>query len=420
MNIGNINNLSFFGLTNNVVRVAKTDINLFDMMSEPTNDISHLINKIEPDRTPPVFKAAGPPPTPDGSYTPSPQLTDLLQTSREDNMNRFVSERDAFYAESKPVQNVPNPTPVGFNIVDDNLVMILTGNSYTGENVLNNMFNVGHDFEIIEPPNSVLGFEARINNLKNLYEYLGDTAIEHKNMFDFAVQDIIDGFLHRGGMYVNADKEGVADSIRAMFDGSDGKYSLDDLKTMAVLSFERLSFPGGEGRSEFQVGADFGYHALQIEMARNAGKLSDAAYETVKDAFDKSVEDYITQLNKYQESAKADAFSPKHVNYSPVRPELVYKSIDIMLGALEKDDFNQGFREALKTLEDMHTTQRDISLMGNGKAEARFSMTFAGNSERERTRTVDALQISSRYFTEYINRPEWQLNGNPFSISVAV
>ena len=104
------------------------------------------------------------------------------------------------------------------------------------------------------------------------------------------------------------------------------------------------------------------------------------------------------------------------MTYSPIRPELVYKSIDIMLGALGKDDFNQGIRVAFKTLEDMHDAQRE-SQLENGKADARFLNQFAGNFEN-RTKVGDSIQISSQYFTEYINRPEWTINGNPFSVSI--
>ena len=403
----NISNLSFHDLTNNVVRVAKTDINIYE---NPGKDISHLINAA-PERSVPVFNDAGSQPAPDGSFKP---MTELNSNWRDDSVNRLTREREEFYAESKPLQNEPSKTPVGFNIIDDNYVMILTSTSNSG----NNLFRAGHDLTIMEPPNSVLGFKTRIDNLRNLYEYLGDTAAEHKETFDFAIQDIANSFLHRGGMYVNADKEGVTDSIRAIFNGEEGKYTADDLKTMAVLSFERVGIGAGDGGSEFQTGATFGLNALQIEMAREAGKLSDAAYETVKAAFDESVDDYIKQMDRYQELAKTDPFGPKGVTYSPIRPELVYKSIDIMLGAMKNDDFNQGLREAFKTLEDMHTAQRDNQLMEKGEADARFSTMFAG-TVRERTFVGDYMQISSRSFTDYLNRPEWSINGNPFSISVS-
>jgi len=407
----NISSLSFFDATNNVVRLAKTDINLFDMMSDPANDMSHLVKAHEPDRTPPQINkiAVGPPPNPDGPFTPMPKLSELLKESRESNIDKLTREREQFYAESTPVQN-NNKAPVGFNILDDNIVMV----SFPGGV---HQFSASWDLDLVNPPNSALGFEAKVDNLKNLYEHLGESAVENRDVFDKALSGIIDDFIAKGGMYVSADKEGVADSIHAIFNGEEGKYTLDDLKTMAVLSFERVGLGVGDSGSEYQIGASFGLGAIQIEMARDAGKLSDAAYETVKDAFNKQIEDFIKQMEQYQEKAKTDSFGPKNVTYSPIRPELVYKSIDIMLDALKSDDFNQGIREAFKTLEDLHNAQRDNQLEDGKKADARFTVQFLGSYD-DRARIGDNLNVSSQYFSEYLNRPEWTINGNPFSVSV--
>ena len=186
---------------------------------------------------------------------------------------------------------------------------------------------------------------------------------------------------------------------------------------MAVLSYERTGLGIGDSGSEFQIGASFGLGAIQIEMAKDTGKLSDAAYETVKTAFDKQVEDFIKQMDAYQEKAKNDAFGPKNVTHSPIRPELVYKSIDIMLGALKSDDFNQGIREAIKSLEDMHNSQRDTQLEESKKTDARFALQFLGNLD-DRARVSNNLNVSSRFFAEFLDRPEWTINGNPFSISI--
>jgi len=380
-------------------------------MSDPANDMSHLIKAHEPDRTPPqITKIDGPPPNPDGPFTPVPKLSELLKESRESNIDKLTREREQFYAESTSVQN-NNKAPVGFNIVDDNIVMV----SFPGGA---HQFSAPWDLDLVNPPNSPLGFEAKVNNLKNLYKYLGETGVESRDVFEKAIGGIIDDFITKGGMYVSADKEGVADSIRAIFDGEEGKYTIDDLKTMAVLSYERTGLGVGDSGSEFQIGASFGLGAIQIEMARDAGKLSDAAYETVKNAFNEQVEDFIKQMEQYQEKAKTDPFGPKNVTYSPIRPELVYKSIDIMLGALEKDDFNQGIREAFKTLEDMHNAQRDAQLEDGKKADARFTLQFSGSLD-DKARVSDNLNVSSRFFAEFLNRPEWTINGNPFSVSLS-
>ena len=262
---------------------------------------------------------------------------------------------------------------------------------------------------------SPLNFEQKVNNLKNLYEHLGDAAINYSTDFEKALNGIIDEFVSKGGFYVSTDKEGVADSIRAMFSGMEGKYTVDDLKTMAVLSFERVG--AMESDSEIQTGMRLGFDALSIEIARNAGKLSDAAYATVKDAFAAYVDDVIKQMNSYIEHAKNDPYMPKGVAYSPVRPEMVYKAIDIMLRALENADYNQGLREAIKTLESMHNSQRD-SQQVNGNVDQRFNMLFT--NPMTRISDGDLLQISSKSFADYLNRPEWSINGNPFSVSVTI
>jgi hypothetical protein len=390
--------------------MAKTDINIFENRGE---DISHLVTSLESVRTVPTFSPAELPPTPDGVFKPMPSLSEMLDVDlRQNNIERLTREREEFYADSKPLQIDNVTSSVGFNIVDDTLVAVVTKNGLK-------MFNAGYDLELMQAPNSPLAFEIQLNNLSTLYDYLGDTAAQQKDVFDSAVQVIIDDFISKGGAFINADKEGVADSIHAFFNGEEGKYTLDDLKTMVVLSFENVGLYGGDSSSEHQVGASFGYQALNIEMAFRAGKLSDAAYATVKDMFATQVDDYIKLMDRYQTIAKTDPFGPKGVTYSPIRPDLVYKSIDIMLGALDNDDFNQGLREALRTLENMHTAQRDSQLEEKGEADQRLSLLFAGSLDA-RIRTGDNIQVSSRFFTEYLNRPEWTISGNPFSVSITV
>ena len=175
-----IGKLSFFDATNSVVRLAKTDINIFDMKSDPAQDISHLVKAREPERSMPVFNQAGPPPNHDGTFTPLPKMSELFKENREDNVSRLTREREQFYAESKPALNNSVGAPVGFNIVDDNLVYVsFPGGGYT--------FSAGWDLELNEPPNSPLAFETKINNLKNLFDYLSDTAIENRDVFEKAV-----------------------------------------------------------------------------------------------------------------------------------------------------------------------------------------------------------------------------------------
>lgn len=268
----------------------------------------------------------------------------------------------------------------------------------------------------IEP--SPLNFEQQVNNLKTLYEHLGDIASAYTIDFDKALNGIINQFLSRGGMYVTADKEGVAESIYAIFNGTDGKYTVDDLKTMAVLSFERETLVGSYSSGEFQMGASLGYEAIHIEMAYKAGKLSDEAYTTVQNAFNSHVDDMIKKMDEYILHIKTDPFGIKNVTHSPVRPDLVYKSIDVMLGTLENDEFNQGLREALKTLNNMHNAMRESQLLDKGINDARYNAQFMGVIDR--IKIGDRLQISSNSFTDYLNHPEWAIKGNPYPLSIKV
>ena len=65
----------------------------------------------------------------------------------------------------------------------------------------------------------------------------------------------------------------------------------------------------------------------------------------------------------------------------------------------------------------MHTAQR-ANQQENGKVDLRFSQSFF--NPMTRISDGDMLQLHSKAITDYLNRPEWSINGNPFSISVAV
>jgi len=91
--------------------------------------------------------------------------------------------------------------------------------------------------------------------------------------------------------------------------------------------------------------------------------------------------------------------------------------MDVMLAALESDNFNQGLRFALRTLEDMHNATRQ-SQIENGKLDARYNMpllwhTFELSFE-------NATQFGSKYFAEYLGKPEWTVSGNVFSVDTKV
>ena len=353
----------------------------------------------------------------------SENISQMNLAGRENTLRSLNAQREAFYSTDETL----NYTPGNLSVEDE--IRLATQSGFAG--IIDGKLTPSISQVILKTDGSAeskqanalalvkmnspspFDFEQKVNNLKSLYEHLGDTAINYSSDFENALNGLIDDFVSKGGFYVNADKEGVADSIRSMFNGTEGKYTVDDLKTMAVLSFERIGAP--ESDNELQVGMKLGLDALSIEMARNAGKLSDAAYATVKDAFNTYVDDVIKQMNSYIEQAKNDPFMSKEVAYSPVRPELVYKAIDVMLGALENADYNQGLREAIKTLESMHNSQRD-SQQENGKVDHRFSGQFT--NPMTRVSDGDYLQITSKSLTDYLNRPEWSVNGNPFPVSV--
>jgi len=389
-----------------IIGFTQTSFNIFDPNQK---DLTSKINA-NPQRAAPDASQA--------LTNTADQMAFLSSGARESNIKSMTSEREAFYSMSNSLQNF-NPGQHGSLSVEDEIrLAIETGFAAIIDGKLTPSFSLtwtnDPSMTLDVTTNSPLDFMQKINNLKSLFEHLGDNAINYTTQFENALNGIIDDFLDRGGMFVNADREGVADSIRAMFSGTEGKYTEDDLTTIAVLAFESVG--GGVTDSEVQLGMRLGFDALAIEMARREGRLSDAAYETVKSTFAAHVDDLIRQMNTYLDTAKADSTMPRNVTYSPVRPDQIEKTINIMLGALDHADFNQGLREAAKQLENMHNTQRE-SQLENGMADQRFNVPFM--SQNERITFGDVVQINSQFFTEFLNRPEWTISGNPFSISVS-
>lgn len=401
-----------------IINISKTNMNInISGSKNRESDLTHRINDLSKTERTLVRTNTVSPPTPNGSFTPMKLPDWLINSGREQAKSAMIADRDAFYT---PDKFLAEYKPGSFSVEDE----IKLASQFGTHFVLDGKIVRSSSGEILTHSNGVihvnqpspLNFEQQINNLITLREHLGENADNYTAEFEKAVDSVIDHFLSRSGMYVNADSQGVADSIRAMFNGTDGKYTADDLKTMAVLSFERHSADARD--SEIVVGMHLGLDALSIEMARKSGKLSDAAYATVKDSFAAHTEETIRNMNSYLEWAKKDAFMPKDVTYTPVRPDLVYKSIEVMLGALEDADFNRGLREAIKTLENTHNAQRDNQFLSKGIVDQRFSFSFMSSNDRERH--GDNMDIKSGFFVEYLNRPEWAIKGNPFSFSVTV
>ena len=343
---------------------------------------------------------------------------EMERAGRENSIKWMNREREGFYMADSTLEYTPGEHSVEIEIA------LATQRGYTAivDGQLAPSFSEvlfkDNDALSAISPNSPLDFVAKVSNLKNLYEHLGDKAASYNAEFGAALQGVIDEFIEKGGIYVQADKIGIADSIRAMFSGEEGKYTADDLRTMAVLDIETMAGHYMAGDSEHALGARLGFDALKIEMARNAGKLSDSAYSTVKGAFNARVEELVKEMDKALNSQKSDPFMPKDVGYSPARPESVSKAIDFMLSALDSNDFNQGFRAALRGLEHMHNAQRE-SQLENGSLDQRYNIQFFGGKQ-DRTLMNDSIQISSRFFAEYLSQPQWAISGNVFSVDVAV
>ncbi|MCL2222517.1 MAG: hypothetical protein FWC20_09535 [Oscillospiraceae bacterium] len=392
----------------NIIGFTRTNWNIFDLKEKGT-DLSSKINSAPQRVTPDASRA----------MTNKADISDFMSRGARESNNRIITaQREEFYTRATSLQGF-TPGEFGNLSVEDEIRRATeTGFAAVIDGKLTPSFSVGWttdpNSELTATTNSPLDFAQKVDNLRSLFDHLGDNAVNYKTQFENALYGIIDDLFARGGMFINADREGVAESIFAMFNGTEGKYSADDLKTMAVLAFEAVG--GGVTDSEVQLGMRLGMDAMKIQMARDSGRLSDAAYETVRNAFTANADDLIRQMNDFLDAARVDNTMPRNVAYSPARPELVNRAIDVMLGVLENADFNQGLREALSTLENMHNAQRENGLE-NGMADQRFNMQFM--TERDRVSVGGNMQMGSQFFAEFLGRNDWAVNGNPFSVSVS-
>gem|GEM_PF-5324193 len=396
---------------------VQTNLNLFDEIAKQQASGIEPLKVVDYSKEPPPPIEGG---TPIKGATYAEQQAEFARIVRENNIKEQTERRENFY------NSVPRSydfnTNIGMDFTELDMYVGDNGQIYAVRDKSNDSPNASGiymmgDYVLAFGPSSggsPLELEDSINTLKNIYNKLGEDAAKVSDRLDEALQFIIDDFTNKGGVYVQADKDGIADSIRAILNGQEGKYSIDDMKTMAVLSFERLATGYKGSYSEHSIGALLGYDALSIEMARSSGKLSDAAYKTVQDAFNANANDYIKKMNEYLDWAKNDRYMPKNVAYSPARPESIQKAIDVMLAALDSKDFNQGLRFALRTLEDMHNAQRD-----NNVVDHRYHMPFLGGNMDKPTLSI-TMQFGSKYFAEYLGKPEWAVSGNVFSVDKTV
>ena len=265
-------------------------------------------------------------------------------------------------------------------------------------------------------------FEQQVNNLKTLYEHLGDDAANYTDLFDAALQGVIAEFIHKGGRFIGPDKDGVvADSMRAMFRGEEGTYTADDLKTMAALSFELdTRYHTGDDRSVFSAGVFPGYQALMIANARNAGKLSDAAFQTVTTHFIKNQE-YIYMLAEYNlNQLRNNPKSSKQFDYIMPSLDDLKKALNAMLNYKPDDDPNQSLRFAFSVLAQLHNTslQMRYAYLADSM-ENLHKIPFIRNDD-DRKAFESSITSGNRHFTEFLNKPNLTAisYSSPFDISV--
>lgn len=335
---------------------------------------------------------------------------------------RQMKQHEAFYS---PHQSLVGYTPGGYSIDTEIMLAIETGYAVIDSNgqVIPGFSGViwtsGEDYNAqLVNERSPLKFEQQLENLQSLYNSLGEDASKYDDKFNAALDKIIAGLFdnryQHSGIYINADKEGVTNSVKAAFYGEDGKYSVDDIKSMIILDYESMS-KSPRSDSEYHLGAMLGFDAATITAMQKNGKLSDNAAATVWEAFNKHVDDVIAQANRNIESAKKDPYMPKTRSYSPINKELVYDSIKTMITVANADNFATGLRNALQSLSEM----RDAHIASQQEASGTYDQRYVGdifmlseyNHERAFYFNRD-VEVRSNYLSQYMSSPSFAVKGN--------
>lgn len=379
------------------------------------------------------------------SSTPTPRINNLSNAPRVStgqtvvNNDEFFAAREAeatanyvnwqaqaheaFYS---PNESLSGYVPGGYSIDTEIALAIETGYAAIDSNgnivpgFTGGAFTSGEELNAqLINERSALKFEQQLSNLQSLYKSLGADASKYDDKFSAALdkitEQLFDNRYEHSGMYINADKEGVASSIKAAFNGEEGKYSVDDIKSMIILDYESMS-KSPKSDSEFQLGTMLGFDAAAITAMQKSGKLSESAAATVWNTFNKRVDDMIAQANKNIESAKNDPFMPKGLSYSPINKELIYDSINAMIDAAMADNFAAGLRNALS----MIAETRDAHIASQKESSGTYDQRYVGdivnkNSNYSQDKAFyfnRDVEVRSEYLSRYMSTPSFAITGN--------
>ena len=270
------------------------------------------------------------------------------------------------------------------------------------------------DILIARYTESPLVFEQQIKNLKSLNEHLGSDAVNYSAEFETALEGIINQFLQNGGMYVQSVSNDVADSIRSMFRGEEGEFSVDDIKTMAALSFENdlrnlNSEPGARS-----LGTFIGSQINMIGMAHESGKLSSTALESVITTFNSLVENWLNRHESRLSFIINDPNSSNKIEYETPDKDDVMKAINDMFNAMRENRFNKNLNTAtINILIELHNASvasRLAYIETNDENKKQFI-----DKDYEKDRFVGFI-TSSRQFSEFISQTPSKVNYNPLSM----
>jgi hypothetical protein len=333
---------------------------------------------------------------------------------------------------------------------------------------------IDHSFQGVVLRPSQLNFHDQVENLAAYYAFyeqqandlLGgnertDAMTMVEEEFETALNRVIDSLtlLH----YLGADKEGVADSVRSMFTeqktryadllrsdsfdlglgkdgewgaksayyvaarlrqqsepadlaGYDAKYSVDDIRSMAVLSKQSfVKNAAGQSTNELEIGMWFGMEAAMIESFVRSGRLSDAARSTVMGAFHKTTAEIIRKANENIERAFEDPCTPKEHSITglPIMDgsldlDLTQKALDVMLGSLQDKNMSIGLRRAVSKLDEMYSVRYESQML-RGYVDESFTspISFLYNQSGNGYGLANAFTR----IAQYLEKPELSVSG---------
>jgi hypothetical protein len=306
-------------------------------------------------------------------------------------------------------------------------IMLATHRDYLGgtdgsglSGIESEFFKGANDIVIAFKTDSPLVFEQQVNNLRKLYEHLGDNAVSYTAEFETALQGIIDEFVNKGGMYIQSDSGGVADSIRAMFRGEEGKYTAQDLKTMAALYFEdnlkRTSNP-----VESTLGTFMASQISMIGAAFESGNLSEAAFETVVSKFTSMVDLFTERRNHMFNLLRNDPNSSNEFEYKPLNRDEIMDSMNELFNSMREGRFNSNFSSAIMNMFiKLHNSSFEIRFAYAEPNEDNKKLFIDKDKDDDITRFENLISSGSSHFSEFLNQTQLAVNNNPLFVYMAV